>query len=485
MHRNTLVALLFMILLPTLLWAQPDVLWIRTYDGAPVQAQGMDVQPLADGGFIVAAWVEPEDTLADAHLIRTDADGAVLWNRRYGHNAQFRINTLALGVLPDHDFLVYGVGNLPGSSLYSSLLLRTTITGDSVWCRAHRLPASISSVPTANLFLITRDGGSLLTRWAGSDIRMLHAFLVRSDSNGDTLWTRELCNRSDFRALSLLEHESGGFTVTGERVLYPWPGPWEFCAIELNAAGDSIGGSCGIVTDSYVRCAQADPTPDGGYLLTGCRNDSVWTYGNYWAARLNASLQTIWSRTYGGYSREQSSGGSNACLLLEDGGAVLAGGGRADILRISAQGDSLWSLDFDPAQIGLNRLRRTHDGGFIATGFQYLPDSNFVVLLRLAAEPESSEKPRSVGTASSFILSAYPNPFNPTTQLVFSLPKAQRVTLAVYDLNGQEVKMLVDDVMGAGEHRMVLDGSALPSGVYFARLAGAGISQTQKLLLLK
>jgi hypothetical protein len=86
---------------------------------------------------------------------------------------------------------------------------------------------------------------------------------------------------------------------------------------------------------------------------------------------------------------------------------------------------------------------------------------------------------------SSFSFSAYPNPFNPTTTIQFSLTKNEKVTLALYNTSGQLVQTLVDEVRSAGEHRVQLSGTALPSGVYFARLQSAAHIATHKLLLLK
>ena len=82
-------------------------------------------------------------------------------------------------------------------------------------------------------------------------------------------------------------------------------------------------------------------------------------------------------------------------------------------------------------------------------------------------------------------LSAYPNPFNPTTMLAFDLPKATRASLNVYDLTGRQVQTLLDEQMSAGHHEVTFDGSALPSGIYFVRLNVSGLVQTRKLVLLK
>ncbi len=86
---------------------------------------------------------------------------------------------------------------------------------------------------------------------------------------------------------------------------------------------------------------------------------------------------------------------------------------------------------------------------------------------------------------SSFILSAYPNPFNNTTRIVFDLPRAGDVTLSVYDLTGREVMTLVHGTLLAGSHTVQLDANALPSGVYLYRLTAANASLTRKLVLIK
>jgi thermitase len=79
----------------------------------------------------------------------------------------------------------------------------------------------------------------------------------------------------------------------------------------------------------------------------------------------------------------------------------------------------------------------------------------------------------------------YPNPFNPTTTIRYFVPTTRHITLRVYDLLGREVTRLVEGVANAGEHEVVLDGSGLPSGIYFYRLQGESFVDTKKLVLLK
>jgi hypothetical protein len=82
-------------------------------------------------------------------------------------------------------------------------------------------------------------------------------------------------------------------------------------------------------------------------------------------------------------------------------------------------------------------------------------------------------------------LSAYPNPFNPTTNVQFSLTEAGPVTLNVYNLSGQLVNTLIDADLPAGEHHCSFYANDLPSGVYFARIETLKESRSTRLVLLK
>lgn len=79
----------------------------------------------------------------------------------------------------------------------------------------------------------------------------------------------------------------------------------------------------------------------------------------------------------------------------------------------------------------------------------------------------------------------YPNPFNPSTRIVFSIPNQTRVTLNVYNSIGQNVKELVNSELAAGSHEVEFNASSLPSGVYYYRLEAGGKKQINKILLIK
>ena len=84
----------------------------------------------------------------------------------------------------------------------------------------------------------------------------------------------------------------------------------------------------------------------------------------------------------------------------------------------------------------------------------------------------------------------YPNPFNPSTTIEYSIPQTGRVKLRIFNMKGQKVKTLIDGDIEKGRHRVVWNGRdernrSVASGVYFIRLEAAGKSCTRKAMLLK
>ncbi|MEQ9309216.1 MAG: ThuA domain-containing protein [Balneolaceae bacterium] len=79
----------------------------------------------------------------------------------------------------------------------------------------------------------------------------------------------------------------------------------------------------------------------------------------------------------------------------------------------------------------------------------------------------------------------YPNPFNPSTQIEFSLPENGNVQLKIFNIVGQTVQVLVDEVRNRGSHSVTFDATGLSSGVYFYQLEFDGAIISNKMLLMK
>lgn len=116
--------------------------------------------------------------------------------------------------------------------------------------------------------------------------------------------------------------------------------------------------------------------------------------------------------------------------------------------------------------------------------------SDYTEQLNISTPLTHVEKDDSSIPEGFYLYEAYPNPFNPTTRLSYTLPYSTHVKLAVYDLMGREVEMLVNDFQEAGNYSFTwnataVTGKQLSSGIYLARIQAGSFSKTVKLLLMK
>jgi flagellar hook assembly protein FlgD len=107
--------------------------------------------------------------------------------------------------------------------------------------------------------------------------------------------------------------------------------------------------------------------------------------------------------------------------------------------------------------------------------------------------PQDSENVSS-GTSPAvpkiIIAQSYPNPFNPETEISFTLPENSYVSLTIYNIQGQKVKRLVNEYQPAGTRRVVWNGrdekgEGVASGIYFYRIEAGPNTVTNRMVLLK
>jgi len=126
------------------------------------------------------------------------------------------------------------------------------------------------------------------------------------------------------------------------------------------------------------------------------------------------------------------------------------------------------------------------------------PAPTLIIVGKLADDSSSvsisdvyyNESPLGIGDdpyiANGFELSQnYPNPFNPVTHISYTVPVTGQVKLSVFNVLGEEVSTLVNNVVTSGKHTATWNASNMPSGVYFYSIEAAGFTQTKKLLLIK
>jgi hypothetical protein len=155
-------------------------------------------------------------------------------------------------------------------------------------------------------------------------------------------------------------------------------------------------------------------------------------------------------------------------------------------VAIVAYGDEMVS----EGDLGLSLVFRTKteiENTFVEVTASEVRDGNFAVNgIALPAPVQIQTRPEAFALANN-----YPNPFNPATTIKYALPEASNVTLEIYNVVGQVVRVLVADHQNAGRYVVQWDatnesGNSLSSGIYFYRLqAGGEFLEVKKMLLLK
>jgi len=100
-------------------------------------------------------------------------------------------------------------------------------------------------------------------------------------------------------------------------------------------------------------------------------------------------------------------------------------------------------------------------------------------------ETRNQENLNKDNISETISLTNFPNPFNPSTTIKYSLPKDMKVKIVVYDIMGREIKVLVDEMKTKGEHAVIFDASKAASGTYYYKLETPKFSKINRMILLK
>ncbi|MDK9701234.1 MAG: T9SS type A sorting domain-containing protein, partial [bacterium] len=223
-------------------------------------------------------------------------------------------------------------------------------------------------------------------------------------------------------------------------------------------------------------------------FLGGTNNDYLWSVctdssGNTIAT--GATSSTDIPTTLGAISR-QFNGGTNDCFLsaLDHEGSHLnyctyLGGSGNDGINASRMDN------FDRVVIAGTSGSNDYPTTESAFDTSYNGGSGDCFLSHIQLLVESVRQTYNFSPLIYSLLEAYPNPFNSSTTISYSLPKSGTVELKLYDLTGREVATLVNQKQQTGSYRVTFDGKNLSSGTYFVRMQAGEFVKTQKMVLLK
>jgi hypothetical protein len=147
----------------------------------------------------------------------------------------------------------------------------------------------------------------------------------------------------------------------------------------------------------------------------------------------------------------------------------------------AALGKAIERLKTLGAMMGDDMKGKLAAAKFMLWDGQDLPEVNQM----LTDDSTNPDNPDSLTPDGYALETNYPNPFNPSTKISFTIPKADHVSLVVYDMLGKEVGTLIDSELGAGTHTVTFDGKNLASGTYIYRIRSGEFVQERTMQLIK
>jgi hypothetical protein len=452
-EMKTVSGVLFALLLVS--FGQAQERWTKTYGGT-VMDQGYSAQQTSDGGCIVTGFTNSFGAGDfDAYLIKTNAAGDTLWTRTYGGTLKDYGNFVRQ--TSDEGYVVAGYTNSFGAGLNDVYLIKTNASGDTLWTRTF---GGISA-ELANCVQQTSDGGYIVAGWTKSfGAGDADAYLIKTNASGDTLWTRTCGGTSEDEAYSVQPTSDGGYIVAGWTYSFG-AGNYDVYLIKTDSAGDTLwtrtyGGA------GEDRGYSVQQTTDGGYIMAG--RATLAGGQDVWLIKTDASGDTLWTRIYGGTSTDWGF----SARQTEDGGYIIAGvtysagtgGSDAYLIKTSASGDTLWTKVYGGASNDWGQsVRQTTDGGYVIAGSTESFGAGVwdVYLVKTDADGNAGvEEPGSGRQPAALSVRATPNPFVSFARI----PGHEAERVNVYDISGKMVGTYSGNRVGEG----------LSPAVYFIKL---------------
>ena len=480
------ILFVFCVLIKFLYTQSPEILWEKLYGEFDYTEIGFCVQQTSDGGFIISSRTESHILLLPhLWLIKTDANGDTIWTRN------ILINQYAEGVsiqqTMDEGYVICGRVISPDSLSFDVLLLKTDEYGNTLWVKIFGGDSFDSGYSVKQ----TGDGGYIVVGSIDVGNSYYDVWLIKADENGDSIWTRTYGGDKDDNGYSIEETDDGGFIIVGSlRTLDLDQDVW---LLKTDSSGDTLWTKTygGIKNDVGNSVQQ---TSDGGYIIVGRTRivDNIYVY----LIKTNENGDTLWTKIYGGTESQEGM----SVQQTTDGGYIIGAVTESFnvnytaiwLIKTDSLGDTLWTKILDRHYHDEARgecLRQTKDNGYIVSGSTYPAGSYLkrdVWLIKIAPDSNVVGNEHPTNIPINYDLSQnHPNPFNTTTKIKYQIPTLSFVTLKVYDVLGNEIETLVREEKRTGTCEVTWYAENLPSGVYFYQLKAKNFFETKKMVLLR
>lgn len=329
----------------------PAMIWEKTFNITGSDT-AKDLCQTPDGGFVFVGSTitssTPHVTDTKALLLtRTDRDGNELWRRIYqgpGYSQGYAVSATS-----DGGFVIAGGGSRASSQDPMLLLIRTDAEGNLLWERTYGTAGSYFGESVIQM----SDSGYAVCGWmSGYPDLDFQMYVLRTDPSGDVIWEKTFGGAGIDQGSALVESPDGGLVIAGW-THSPGAGNGDLYCIKTDASGNmqwekTYGGSFYDVAEDIAA------VPGGGYILAGMTSGPIDTTNplmsmqreSMYLVRTDASGNAIWERTVGDHTSDTL---AHSVDLTPDGGFIVAGQRMSErqewekyLVRTDEYGLSVW-----------------------------------------------------------------------------------------------------------------------------------------------
>jgi hypothetical protein len=471
--------LLIIYILSGITYAQPNVIWTKKF-GQDTTARSLLLTN--DGGYVTVGTLDGiinDDVL----LYKMNSLGERQWTKTLGKANPYYEDGVHFTKTSDGGYVIVGNSHKAGPiNIFDTVLMKSDSLGDTLWTKTY----DESEYDEAVMVKQAHDGGYIiLSKFSNNMGATSFPWLVKTDSLGNAIWQKSFDYSSTHEfaeAKSLLTTQDGGCLILVRMITLNFI--LESRIIRTDALGDTL----------WTRRLQANrqgvsmkKTSDGGYIILGDRNSNIFWY------KTDSLGNRLWALSFGQSNRDEEGADIQQ---LPDEGYIIVGNirnysnpseERVWLIRTDASGDVLWSNTYNDGGFHrASRIKSTPDGGYIILGYVYDGGYGYPGLMKTAPDLTDIKKnSKPIISQTPVLYQNYPNPFNPTTSIRYSIGSKHRVLLRVYDLIGKEIATLGNEEKPAGEYNVEFDASKLSSGIYFYQLQAGDFTETKKMILMR
>ncbi|MEY4594755.1 MAG: hypothetical protein RIQ47_1165, partial [Bacteroidota bacterium] len=271
--------------------------------------------------------------------------------------------------LPDSGYIMVGGSETYSNGQSDAWMVRADLYGNILWTRSFGGPL----FDFANMVKPTTDGGFIIAGFTPDSAGSNDGWIIKTNSSGGLMWDKKVGNSGLQEFEAIVQTTDGGYAAVGvdydSTSLY-----WDMWVVRFNSAGDTLW-TKNLGGQSYEIGNSIQQTPDGGFIINGQSYSYGLADGDYALYKLDANGNTQWMQNYTMAGLQEPHYVQNT----SDGGYVIVGDaddlpntlGQTDIwvIKTDANGDTLWTKVLGGTKKdGGKTIEQTTDGGYIIGG---------------------------------------------------------------------------------------------------------------------